>query len=98
MSEWRQVKINASHLIKPSDDDCILPPNDPAYELARMQYLAGLGHTPQLQETIGNNITHTAAENARIMREKNIRPGTPEWFQLWFSLPYLTGERKHESK
>jgi hypothetical protein len=76
----------------------MLPPNDPAYELARMQYLAGLGHTPQLQETVGNNITHTAAENARIMREKNIRPGTPEWFQLWFSLPYLTGESKHESK
>jgi hypothetical protein len=40
------------------------------------------------------NITHTAAENARIMREQNIKPGTPEWFKLWFSLPYLTGESK----
>ena len=98
MSDWRQVRINSSHLIKPSDDDCQLPPNDPAYELARMQYLAGLGYTPQLQETTNNNMTHTAAENARIMREKNIKPGTPEWFQLWFSLPYLTGERKYESK
>jgi hypothetical protein len=27
------------------------------------------------------------------MKKHNIKPGTPEWFQLWFSLPYLTGER-----
>jgi hypothetical protein len=97
MSNWRQVKINASHLINPSDDDCMLSPNDPAYELMRLQYLAGLGQTPKLLETTGNNITHTAAENAKIMKDKNIKPGTPEWFQLWFSLPHLTGERKHES-
>lgn len=94
MNDWRQVKINSSHLINPSDEDCVLPPNDPAYELAKIQYLAGLGYTPPLQENIDKNITHAAAENARIMREKNIRPGTPEWFKLWFSLPYLTGEKK----
>jgi len=28
-----------------------------------------------------------------LMRENNIKPGTPEWFQLWFSKPYLTGEK-----
>jgi aryl-alcohol dehydrogenase-like predicted oxidoreductase len=27
------------------------------------------------------------------MKQNNIRPGTPEWFKLWFSLPYLTGEK-----
>ncbi len=27
------------------------------------------------------------------MKKHNIKPGTPEWFQLWFSLPYLTGEQ-----
>jgi hypothetical protein len=28
------------------------------------------------------------------MKDNNIKPGTPEWFQLWFSLPYMTGEKK----
>jgi hypothetical protein len=97
MSKWRQVKIDHSHLVKSDSEDCHLSPNDPAYELMRLQYLAGLGQTPKLLETTGNNITHTAAENAKIMKDKNIKPGTPEWFQLWFSLPHLTGERKHES-
>jgi hypothetical protein len=27
------------------------------------------------------------------MRKHNIKPGTPEWFKLWFSLPYMTGEK-----
>ena len=26
-------------------------------------------------------------------KKHNIKPGTDEWFKLWFSLPYLTGER-----
>jgi hypothetical protein len=41
----------------------------------------------------GSNISKTAAEIAKIMKEKNIQPGTPEWFQLWFSLPKMTGEK-----
>jgi len=24
------------------------------------------------------------------MKKHNIKPGTPEWFRLWFTLPYLT--------
>lgn len=40
----------------------------------------------------GSNISITGSEKRRIEREQNIQPGTPEWFQLWFSLPYLTGE------
>jgi hypothetical protein len=27
------------------------------------------------------------------MKKHNIRPGTDEWFKLWFSKPYLTGEK-----
>ncbi len=41
----------------------------------------------------GSNISKTAAEIAKIMKEKNIQPGTPEWFQLWFALPKMTGEK-----
>jgi hypothetical protein len=32
------------------------------------------------------------------MKKHNIQPGTPEWFQLWFSLPYMTGEKPVGSK
>lgn len=82
-----------------SSEDCYLAENDPAHEIKRLQFLSGLGGQHRLAEYRNSqrtveNITHTAAENARIMREKNIRPGTPEWFKLWFSLPYLTGESK----
>jgi hypothetical protein len=83
-----------------SNSDCHLSPDDPAQEIIRLQYLGGLGGQARLQEyraqnlNQGSNISVTAAENAKIQKEKNIRPGTPEWFQLWFSLPYLTGEKK----
>ncbi len=41
----------------------------------------------------GSNISITGNEKRQLEKKHNIRPGTPEWFQLWFSLPYLTGEK-----
>jgi len=41
----------------------------------------------------GSNISVTGNEKGELMKKHNIRPGTPEWFKLWFSLPYLTGEK-----
>ena len=41
----------------------------------------------------GSNISITGTEKKQIERERGIKPGTDEWFQLWFSKPYLTGER-----
>ena len=102
----KQYRITSENLNQDSADDAYLSPDDPIHELKIVQYLAGLGSQQRLAEykakvnemnqqaAEGSNITTTAAENARIMREKNIKPGTPEWFQLWFSLPYLTGEKK----
>lgn len=101
----KQFKITTENLNQDSPEDAYLAPDDPIHELKIVQYLAGLGSQHRLAEykqkvsemnSQGSNITVTAAENARIMREKNIKPGTPEWFQLWFSLPYLTGEKKIE--
>jgi hypothetical protein len=31
----------------------------------------------------------------QIMRERNIKPGSDEWFKLWFAKPKLTGERPY---
>ena len=41
----------------------------------------------------GSNISVTGTEKAVIQRKRKIRPGTDEWFRLWFSRPYLTGEK-----
>ena len=41
----------------------------------------------------GSNISLTGNEKGVLMKKHNIQPGTPEWFQLWFSLPKLTGEK-----
>ena len=64
-------------------------------ELAEIKRLAGVYEPYQTEgdESMGSNISKTASQISKIMREKNIQPGTPEWFQLWFSKPYLTGEK-----
>jgi|GEM_PF-1310168 len=97
----KQYKITTEHIPQDSDDDCYLDPTDPIQELKVVQYLAGLGGEARLQEyrahtaevNKGSNITVTAMEKVRLMKENNIQPGTPEWFRLWFSRPYLTHEK-----
>jgi hypothetical protein len=97
----KQYKITTDHIPQDSDDDCYLDPTDPIQELKVVQYLAGLGGEARLQEyrahtaevNKGSNITVTAMEKVRLMKENNIQPGTPEWFRLWFSRPYLTHEK-----
>lgn len=42
---------------------------------------------------VGSNISITGMEKRRLEKEHNIKPGTDAWFKLWFSLPYLTGEK-----
>ena len=38
---------------------------------------------------VTENISHTSKRLRDIEKEKGVKPGTPEWFKLWFSLPYL---------
>ena len=38
---------------------------------------------------ISENISHTSKRLRDIERNKGVKPGTEEWFKLWFSLPYL---------
>jgi hypothetical protein len=93
----KQYRITSEHLNQSSDEDCYLAPDDPIHEMKAIQHLAGLGADARLHElraNQGSNISITGNENGRIQREQNIKPGTPEWFKLWFSLPYMTGEKK----
>ena len=97
----KQYKIKTEHLNQDSVDDCYLAPDDPTHELKALQYLAGLGSSARLQEykgLQGSNISGTGNTKGELMKKHNIQPGTPEWFQLWFSLPYMTGEQPVGSK
>ena len=61
-------------------------------DLAQLKLLAGIGNKPNWQAYDGINISVTGTEKAQLQREHKIEPGTQEWFKLWFSRPYLTGE------
>jgi len=65
--------------------------------LEKLQQLAGIrvqGYSNSLRRTTeGSNISLTGTEKAELQRQHDIQPGDPEWFQLWFSLPFLTGEK-----
>jgi hypothetical protein len=66
--------------------------------LDELKTLAGItsfkGYTPYG----GSNISITGTEKRELERKHNIRPGTDEWFRLWFSKPYLTGETPVDKK
>jgi len=62
-------------------------------DLDELRRLAGINTFKGLTPYEGSNISVTGNEKGQLMKEKNIQPGTDDWFQLWFSKPYLTGER-----
>ena len=55
--------------------------------LDELRKLAGINVYAQPRE----NISITGTEQARMQRKHKIKPGTEEWFKLWFSRPYMTG-------
>jgi hypothetical protein len=92
----KQYKITAENLNQDSPNDCYLAPNDPIHEIKALAGLGGLGGEARLHEyraNQGSNISVTGDSKGELMKKNNIKPGTPEWFQLWFSLPYMTGEK-----
>ena len=65
-------------------------------DLQQIKLLAGIGNRAVMQEYrgfAGSNISVTGNEKGELMKKHDIRPGTEAWFKLWFSKPYLTGER-----
>jgi hypothetical protein len=92
----KQYRITASELNQDSPDDCYLAPEDPVQELRILSGMGGLGGEARLHEyraNQGSNISVTGNNKGELMKKHNIKPGTPEWFKLWFSLPYMTGEK-----
>ena len=62
-------------------------------ELDQIKRLAGITEYQGYQPYGSSNISITGNEKGELMKKHDIRPGTDEWFKLWFSLPYLTGEK-----
>lgn len=95
----KQYRITTENIPDDSNDNSVLPADDPIHELKIVQYLAGLNSQQRLEEyrnsqpSYGETLGKSAQEKAEIMRKDNIRPGDPEWFKLWFSLPYLNGKQ-----
>lgn len=100
----KQYKITSLDLNQSSPDDAYLAPDDPIHEIKALAGLGGLGGEARLHEyraqqmSYGETFGQAGQEKSEIMRKKNIKPGDPEWFKLWFSLPYMTGEKPYESK
>jgi len=77
-------------------------------EIASLKKLAGINEFKGLQPYGGSNISITGTEKRELERKHDIKPGTQEWFRLWFTLPYLTntnpldpkltGEKPYEGK
>ena len=64
--------------------------------IEELKTLAGISNRAVMQEYrgfLGSNISVTGNEKGELMKKHDIRPGTEEWFRLWFSKPYLTGEK-----
>jgi len=101
----KQYRITTDNIPQDSNEDAYLEPNDPIHELKVIQYLAGLNSEGRLQEyrattaahnaaiNKGSNVSTTAAEKVSLMKQHNIKPGSQEYIKLWFSKPYLTGEK-----
>jgi hypothetical protein len=60
-------------------------------DIQDLKRLAGIQNNPA-EPSVGENISHTGTEKAEYQRKHNIKPGTDEWFRLWFARPYMTGE------
>jgi hypothetical protein len=92
----KQYRITSQDLNQDSPDDCYLAPNDPIQEMKILSGMGGLGGQARLHEyraSQGSNVSMTGNNKGELMKKHNIKPGTPEWFKLWFSLPYMTGEK-----
>ena len=61
-------------------------------DLETLKQLAGVGkYSFKGLQAVDENLSITGTEKRRIEREKGIKPGDPDWFKLWFTLPHMTG-------
>jgi hypothetical protein len=81
---WKQSKIqNGLSKIQ------TVPTQAPIDNIDDLKRLAGIG------TSMGEEMSEQGTNLGQIQRERNIQPGTEEWFRLWFAKPKLTGEKPY---
>lgn len=103
----KQYRITSEQFVTPGetgDADAFMAPDD----LAQLKKLAGVGSLGLLEDynqiqqqatdtdmssPLGGKDSMPNSEKYQIEKSKHIKVGTPEWFQLWFAKPWLTGEK-----
>ena len=95
----KQYKITSETFRSPGDDPTLPDAYvDPA-ELARMKKLAGIDSLGLMEKSGDSPIDgHIGTDKGAYQRKNNIKPGTDEWFKLWFARPMLTGENPEPKK
>ena len=61
-------------------------------DIERLKKLAGICEPKEESDSMGENLSYVGTQKAEYQKKHNIRPGTDEWFRLWFAQPKLTGE------
>jgi len=80
----KQYRITSQNIPKTDADDCFLAPDDPVHELMTSQILDGLGSQERLDAYRSSQYKDISNNKGQVQREQNIKPGTNEWFKLWF--------------
>jgi hypothetical protein len=85
----KQYYITKENILQNSPDDCYLAPEDPIQELKIASFMGGLGSEVRLAEyrekvAEANKVNTGSINKAKYMKDFNIKPGTPAWFELWF--------------
>ena len=60
-------------------------------DIDRLKKLAGIESTKD-DSSMGENLSYIGTQKAQYQRKHNVKPGTDEWFKLWYAKPKLTGE------
>lgn len=94
----KQYRVTAE-MFNPKGNDPTVP--DAYVDPNELQRLIALSGIPNLWSA---NVAESASpvdgsvgtDKAEYQRKHNIKPGSAEWFRLWFSLPFMTGEKPRE--
>ena len=81
----KQYRITTQDVNPSTDEDCYLAPDDPIHTLMPASMMGGIGGAEALANYNNLQLPQIhGSDNGRIQREQNIKPGTEEWFKLWF--------------
>jgi|APGre2960657404_1045060.scaffolds.fasta_scaffold00133_36 hypothetical protein len=92
----KQYKITSETFRSPGDDPTIPDTIVDPVALAELKKLAGIDSLGIMERHRASSESpvdgHVGTDKAEYQRQHNIRPGTDEWFKLWFARQSLTGE------